>query len=231
MPGGREENASLFDTSVAVQPFPRVPGFPGQARCLQIFSRLLPSSPGGRQRPTPRCTWFQTWSQITSLHCGIKTCAYFASNINAYKSFSDFQNIFVNSSITTQVSVHQQHFKHDWASFTVKHWSLPASCRVELNQLRMRCWAAGVLSVPAHILPQVTCSCWQLLTALKLPRLQKGCSSFPDSSSLCQCPSLRVLCQRAQSESSPENFSMDVLNCSINIWEKRDRRDAFSCPE
>lgn len=131
--------------------------------------------------------------------------------------------------------VHQQHFKYSQCSFPVQHWSLPAFCTVELYQLYrswIRCWAVTVL---LSLQPRPHSAA---IVPLSLAAV--GCLEVPLFARRAQHLSLlkplttwvmRVLYQRAQSESSPENCSMDMLTCSINIWEQRDHSNAFSCPE
>ena len=105
MPGGRKKPllcltpASLFNhlsESPAAQSRQVACGF-SLSTCVaaQVAGRdPRTSEPGSKTGPLH--------SQITLLHHGIKTCVFLESYINACKGFSNFQSMFVNSSVRTQ---------------------------------------------------------------------------------------------------------------------------------
>lgn len=108
---------------VSIQPFAWVPGFPDWMCCLWVLPQCLQSNSWGRQICTALQHVPKLILHIYRLRCSIvaskHTC--FQSYINAFIGFSDFQSIFVNSSVCDN-SIFSQH-SAEWKLDQVPGWS------------------------------------------------------------------------------------------------------------
>lgn len=123
-----------------------------------------------------------------------------------------------------------QHFKYN------QHCAaLPSFCTVQLCQFYrswIRCWAVTILlpCSPGHTLSQAIPTL-AAVGCLGVPVCKAATAPFLTQIPHNLCSGLRILYQRAESESSTQNCSADMLTCSINIWEQKDCSNAFCCPE